>query len=257
MDGTLGRAHLHIGRSTRLLAAALLLPCSMAHATDAAGRYTSRGLGNRSCALYLESRKGALAGLGFTTWLSGFFTAVNQITDGTEDILAGMGLDEAMEWLETRCRKYPTSTFAAVAYAFVESRRPDPHKPHDTISEHERFPAEPQGSPATPVAPAFKPPTGAESGPRGAGLENVDVQGRGLVSLAPFDCRNTPLDGFVERICYDAANAYLLLDLGGVWTQFCRVDAKTMSDLKSGAALRDFYERSSRRTVFSCPPQEH
>ena len=257
MNGTRGRAHLRI-RSICLLASALLAPCSAAHATNEAGRYTSRGFGNRSCALYVESRKGSLAGLGFTTWLSGFFTAVNQLTEGTEDILAGMSLDDAMEWLEIRCRKYPASTFAAVANAFVESRRPDASKPRDAASGHERLRAEPQDGPGTPGAPASEPPPPAsvEAGSRGAGPEKVDVQGLGFVSLAPFDCRNTPLDGFVERICYDATNAHLLLDLGGVWTQFCRVDTKTMSDLKSGTALRQFYGRGSRGNAFSCSARE-
>ena len=34
--------------------------------------------------------------------------------------------------------------------------------------------------------------------------------------LAPFACTVTPRSSFVRRICYDAANAYMLIDLKGM-----------------------------------------
>ena len=47
--------------------------------------------------------------------------------------------------------------------------------------------------------------------------EVVTIKYRGPVSLAPFKCDPVSRSSFVQRVCYDAANSSLLLDLGGTW----------------------------------------
>jgi hypothetical protein len=43
--------------------------------------------------------------------------------------------------------------------------------------------------------------------------EDVQVKYRGPVSLAPFTCEAITRSSFIERVCYDAKNAYMLINL--------------------------------------------
>ena len=48
-----------------------------------------------------------------------------------------------------------------------------------------------------------------------AAEEPVDVKYRGPISLAPFTCEAITRSSFIERVCYDAKNAYMLINLHG------------------------------------------
>jgi hypothetical protein len=49
-----------------------------------------------------------------------------------------------------------------------------------------------------------------------AGAETVCVKYRSCLDLAPFDCTNTQQSSFVRRVCYDANNSYMLIQLNAV-----------------------------------------
>jgi hypothetical protein len=114
--------------------------------------------------------------------------------------------------------------------------------------------------------PKDSPPTGAVSGPAASSTladsdaskpdaktetEVVTVKYRGPVSLAPFTCDPVTRSSFIQRVCYDAANSSLLLDLGGTWYQFCGIDAGTVSDLMAAESINQFYN-ASVRGHFNC-----
>ena len=43
--------------------------------------------------------------------------------------------------------------------------------------------------------------------------ETVDVKYRGVVDLKPFACTDTPRSSFIQRVCYDKAESYMLVNL--------------------------------------------
>jgi KTSC domain len=57
--------------------------------------------------------------------------------------------------------------------------------------------------------------------------ETVDVRGRGEIDLAPFACTDTPRSTVVQRVCYDEARQHLLVNVGGAYSEYCRLPAAT------------------------------
>lgn len=85
----------------------------------------------------------------------------------------------------------------------------------------------------------------------GAFAETVDVKYRGSVSLAPFACEVITRSSFIEHLCYDAKNAYMLIDLNGTWYHYCEIDQGTVSNLLAADSMGRFYN-ASIKGQFDC-----
>ena len=85
---------------------------------------------------------------------------------------------------------------------------------------------------------------GTEDLPKPVVPEVVTVKYRGPVSLAPFNCDAITRSSFIERVCYDAANSYMLIDLSGTWYHYCEIDADTVSNLIAADPMGQFYNQS-------------
>lgn len=70
--------------------------------------------------------------------------------------------------------------------------------------------------------------------------ETVDVKYRGPVDLKPFVCTNTK-SSFVNRVCYDKANTYMLILLNRTWYHYCEIDGGTVSALIGAASVGRYY----------------
>ena len=110
-----------------------------------------------------------------------------------------------------------------------------------------------------PAADLPKPPVNAASNPSASSTladsnapkpdaktqpEVVTVKYRGPVSLAPFKCDAITRSSFIERVCYDAANSYMLIDLNGTWYHYCEIDASSVSNLMAADSMGRFYNQS-------------
>jgi hypothetical protein len=51
--------------------------------------------------------------------------------------------------------------------------------------------------------------------------ETVNVGGRGAVDLKPFVCQDITRSSLVNRVCYDAANRTMIVQLNSVYSQYC------------------------------------
>ncbi|HZP32700.1 MAG TPA: KTSC domain-containing protein [Candidatus Acidoferrales bacterium] len=70
--------------------------------------------------------------------------------------------------------------------------------------------------------------------------ESVYVKYRGPVDLKPFTCTNT-VSSFVNRVCYDKANSYMLILLNSTWYHYCEIDEKTVAALVNAPSVGRFY----------------
>ena len=91
--------------------------------------------------------------------------------------------------------------------------------------------------------------TGASSGgsttPSGAqSTETVFVKYRGPVSLAPFVCDAVTRSSFIQGVCYDAKNTYMLIKLNGTYYQYCEIDPDVVAGLESAVSMGRFFGRS-------------
>ena len=53
--------------------------------------------------------------------------------------------------------------------------------------------------------------------------ETVFVKYRGDVDLKPFACTLTPRSSFIQRLCYDEKNSYVIVNLAGTYYHYCDV----------------------------------
>jgi hypothetical protein len=74
-----------------------------------------------------------------------------------------------------------------------------------------------------------------------ATAEMVTVKYRGPVDLNPFNCTAVSRSSFIRRVCYDAANAYMIIKLKSTYYHYCEIDARTVADLLDAESMGRFY----------------
>jgi hypothetical protein len=72
--------------------------------------------------------------------------------------------------------------------------------------------------------------------------EEVFVTGRGMTSLAGFDCRRVT-STLVDTVCLDRGHRHLLVQVRGAWRQHCGVDAEAVDTLVSAPSVGRHYLR--------------
>jgi hypothetical protein len=86
------------------------------------------------------------------------------------------------------------------------------------------------------------------------------------VCLDTFVCNETPQSSFVQKICYDAAKSYMLIELNDTWYHYCAVDHASVDNLVHASSVASYYNENFRshgpvRGPFDCrdhpPPDYH
>jgi hypothetical protein len=78
--------------------------------------------------------------------------------------------------------------------------------------------------------------------------ETVNVKHRGPVPLETFECVSTPESSFINRICYDATESYMLVQIRQTYYHYCEVDAETVSAFVGAPSAGKFYNRYIKGT---------
>jgi hypothetical protein len=88
--------------------------------------------------------------------------------------------------------------------------------------------------------------------------EPVCVKYGSCLDLAPFECTTIQQSSFVRRVCYDASNLYMLIQLRNVWYHYCGIDSHSVSGLLSAPSTGQYYNEVIKGR-FDCrltpPPQ--
>ena len=83
--------------------------------------------------------------------------------------------------------------------------------------------------------------------------ETVEVRGRGEIDLAPYACTDTPRSTIVQRVCYDAARSHLLVNVGGTYSQYCRLPASTFDAFVVAPSMGQFFRQHiATAAPFAC-----
>jgi hypothetical protein len=75
------------------------------------------------------------------------------------------------------------------------------------------------------------------------GSETVDVKDRGAVDLASFECRDTPRSTLIQRACYDSARASMIVNVKGVYRQYCDLPPAAFDALMTAPSMGGFFKR--------------
>ena len=83
--------------------------------------------------------------------------------------------------------------------------------------------------------------------------ETVEVRGRGPVELASYACTDTPRSTIVQRVCDDEARSHLLVNVGGKYSEYCRLPASTFEAFVVAPSMGQFFrQRIATATPFAC-----
>jgi hypothetical protein len=74
--------------------------------------------------------------------------------------------------------------------------------------------------------------------------ETVDVKYRGPVDLQLFSCTDVTRSSFINRVCYDRANEYMLISLNRIYYHYCEIDSGTVAALISAESMGRYYNGS-------------
>jgi hypothetical protein len=77
--------------------------------------------------------------------------------------------------------------------------------------------------------------------------ETVDVKFRGPVDLKPFVCTDT-VSSFVNRVCYDKAQSYMLILLSTTWYHYCEIGERTVGELLAADSKGRYYNANIKGT---------
>jgi hypothetical protein len=76
--------------------------------------------------------------------------------------------------------------------------------------------------------------------------ETVDVENRGTVDLKPFACQDTPRSSLVNRVCYDAANRSMIVQIKAIYFQYCEVPPAALDALLNAPSMGQYYNTNIR-----------
>jgi hypothetical protein len=66
------------------------------------------------------------------------------------------------------------------------------------------------------------------------------------VCLDTFKCVETPQSSFVRKVCFDAAQSYLVIKLNDVWYHYCAVDRVSFENLTTASSIGSYYNQNFR-----------
>jgi hypothetical protein len=81
--------------------------------------------------------------------------------------------------------------------------------------------------------------------------ETVDVKYRGPVDLAPFKCVAIDRSSFIRRVCYNAANSYMIVLLNETYYHYCDIDKATVDAFNAADSMGRFFN-ASIKDHFDC-----
>jgi hypothetical protein len=76
-----------------------------------------------------------------------------------------------------------------------------------------------------------------------AAAEEVFVKYHGNVKLDRFDCEEIARSSFVNRICYDQRNSYMLIQLQRTYYHYCGIPAGVVRQLKAASSVGSYYNQ--------------
>lgn len=77
--------------------------------------------------------------------------------------------------------------------------------------------------------------------PLSAIAESVYVKYRGLVNLSPFECEWVSRSSVVKRLCYDAKEEYVIVNLHGTYYHYCEVPAAVVTGWRRADSMGRYY----------------
>jgi hypothetical protein len=87
--------------------------------------------------------------------------------------------------------------------------------------------------------------------------ETVDVEYRGRVDLKPFVCQDITRSSLINRVCYDAANRSMIVQLNLRYFQHCGMPQAMLDSFLNAPSMGQYYKAriasSGTNESYDCP----
>jgi hypothetical protein len=83
--------------------------------------------------------------------------------------------------------------------------------------------------------------------------ETVDVKYRGAVDLKTFECRDINRSSFIQRVCYDKPQSYMVISLKGTYYHYCELPPATYDALMVAPSMGQFYNQNIKGSGSDSP----
>lgn len=74
-----------------------------------------------------------------------------------------------------------------------------------------------------------------------ANAETVSVKYGGKVDLTPFHCESITRSSFINRLCYDSQEGYVIVSLNGTYYHYCEVPAGVVNEWRQADSMGRYY----------------
>jgi hypothetical protein len=71
--------------------------------------------------------------------------------------------------------------------------------------------------------------------------ETIDVKYYGRLDLAPFVCAEVTRSNFVNRVCYDQAQQFMVARLRSVYHSYCEIPTSTYNAFLAAPSMGQYY----------------
>jgi hypothetical protein len=90
-----------------------------------------------------------------------------------------------------------------------------------------------------------------------ADAETVDVEHRGAVDLTPFACQDITRSSLISRVCYDAANRVMIVQMNSAYSQYCDVPEAVRDSFLNAPSMGQYYKANIKGTGAGTPYRCH
>ena len=87
--------------------------------------------------------------------------------------------------------------------------------------------------------------------PLSAIAETVFVKYQGNVDLVPFHCETIARSSFINRLCYDQNEEYVIVKLNATYYHYCEVPAGMVDEWRKAVSMGSYYNVHVKRR-FDC-----
>lgn len=74
-----------------------------------------------------------------------------------------------------------------------------------------------------------------------AEAETIDVKYYGKVDLAPFTCQDITRSSFINRVCYDRKEQFMVIQLRTVYYPYCEFPDKVLGEFLAAESMGKYY----------------
>jgi hypothetical protein len=88
--------------------------------------------------------------------------------------------------------------------------------------------------------------------------ETVAVEGRGAVDLTPFACQDITRSSLINRVCYDAANRTMIVQVKTAYSQYCGVPEAARDSFLNAPSMGRYYNAdiTGSGARYECRPRD-